>query len=201
MKNMTVADFTALTESNAPAPGGGSVAALCGALGAALSGMVANLTIGREKYQDSWKEMEDMEPKAKALSEKLLDQIKIDSDSFDAYMAATKLPKETDEEKAVRREAMQKGLKEAALVPLETAKMAQEIMDYAEAAIKRGNPNSVTDGKTGLMLARTAVLAAGYNVKINLEGIKDEAFVAEKTKEITEIEQNAIRREKEILGL
>ncbi len=201
MKNMTVADFTALTESNAPAPGGGSVAALCGALGAALSGMVANLTIGREKYQDSWKEMEDMEPKARALSEKLLDQIKIDSDSFDAYMAATKLPKETDEEKAVRREAMQKGLKEAALVPLETAKMAYEIMDYAEAAIKRGNPNSVTDGKTGLMLARTAVLAAGYNVKINLEGIKDEAFVAEKTKEIVEIEQNAIRREKEILGL
>ncbi|MBO4461638.1 MAG: cyclodeaminase/cyclohydrolase family protein, partial [Lachnospiraceae bacterium] len=124
MKNMTVADFTALTESNAPAPGGGSVAALCGALGAALSGMVANLTIGREKYQDSWKEMEEMEPKAKALSEKLLDQIKIDSDSFDAYMAATKLPKETDEEKAVRREAMQKGLMEAALVPLETAKMA-----------------------------------------------------------------------------
>ena len=74
-------------------------------------------------------------------------------------------------------------------------------MDYAEAAIKRGNPNSVTDGKTGLMLARTAVLAAGYNVKINLEGIKDEAFVAEKTAEITKIEQDAIRREKEILGL
>ena len=145
--------------------------------------------------------MEEMEPKAKALSEKLLVAITEDSESFNQYMAALKLPKETDEEKAVRRQAMQDGLKAAALVPLNTAKLAYEVMDYAELAIAKGNPNAVTDGKTALMLARTAVLAAGYNVKINLDSIKDEEFVAKLSEELKTIEENAIRREKEVLGL
>lgn len=201
MKDMTLTAFTALTESDAPAPGGGSVAALAGALGAALAGMVANLTIGKEKYAESWATMEEMEPKAKALSEKLLVAITEDSESFNLYMDALKLPKETDEEKAIRRQAMQDGLKAAALVPLNTAKLAYEVMDYAELAIAKGNPNAVTDGKTALMLARTAVLAAGYNVKINLDSIKDEEFVAKLSEELKSIEENAIRREKEILGL
>lgn len=201
MKDMTLTAFTALTESDAPAPGGGSVAALAGALGAALAGMVANLTIGKEKYAESWAAMEEMEPKAKALSEKLLVAITEDSESFNLYMDALKLPKETDEEKAIRRQAMQDGLKAAALVPLNTAKLAYEVMDYAELAIAKGNPNAVTDGKTALMLARTAVLAAGYNVKINLDSIKDEEFVAKLSEELKTIEENAIRREKEVLGL
>lgn len=201
MKNMTLTAFTALTESDAPAPGGGSVAALAGALGAALAGMVANLTIGKEKYADSQEAMKEMEPKAKALSEKLLNAIQEDSESFNLYMDALKLPKETEEEKAARREAMQNGLKQAALVPLNTAKLAYEVMDYAQLAIEKGNPNAVTDGKTALMLARTAVLAAGYNVKINLESIKDEEFVARLSGELKTIEENAVRREKEILGL
>lgn len=201
MKNMTLTAFTALTESDAPAPGGGSVAALAGALGAALAGMVANLTIGKEKYADFQEAMKEMEPKAKALSEKLLNAIQEDSESFNLYMDALKLPKETEEEKAARRESMQNGLKQAALVPLNTAKLAYEVMDYAQLAIEKGNPNAVTDGKTALMLARTAVLAAGYNVKINLESIKDEEFVARLSGELKTIEENAVRREKEILGL
>lgn len=201
MKDMTLEAFCALTESNAPAPGGGSVAALAGALGASLAGMVANLTIGREKYAEVEDEMKVMEASAKQLSQDLLDAILKDSESFNIYMDALKLPKETEEEKAARKAAMQEGLKAAALVPLETAKLAYDVMDYAELAITKGNPNAVTDGKTGLMLARTAVLAAGYNVKINLESIKDEEFVAKLSKEIEEIEENAKRREKEILGL
>lgn len=201
MKNMTLEAFCELTESNAPAPGGGSVAALAGALGASLAGMVANLTMGREKYVEVEDEMKVMEASAKQLSKELLDAILKDSESFNVYMDALKLPKDTEEEKAARRAAMQEGLKTAALVPLETARMAYEVMDYAELAIKKGNSNAVTDGKTGLMLARTAVLAAGYNVKINLESIKDEEFVEKMTAEIETLEENAKRREKEILGL
>lgn len=201
MKDMTLEAFCELTESNEPAPGGGSVAALAGALGASLAGMVANLTMGREKYAEVEDEMKVMEASAKQLSKDLLDAILKDSESFNVYMDALKLPKETEEEKAARRAAMQEGLKAAALVPLETAKMAYDVMDYAELAIKKGNANAVTDGKTGLMLARTAVLAAGYNVKINLESIKDEEFVAKMSAEIETLEENAKRREKEILGL
>lgn len=201
MKDMTLEAFCELTESNEPAPGGGSVAALAGALGASLAGMVANLTIGREKYAEVEDEMKVMEASAKQLSKDLLDAILKDSESFNVYMDALKLPKDTEEEKAARRAAMQEGLKAAAVVPLETAKMAYEVMDYAELAINKGNSNAVTDGKTGLMLARTAVLAAGYNVKINLESIKDEEFVAKMTAEIETLEENAKRREKEILGL
>ncbi|MGN0311668.1 MAG: cyclodeaminase/cyclohydrolase family protein [Lachnospiraceae bacterium] len=201
MKNMTVEAFCALTESNEPAPGGGSVAALAGALAASLAGMVANLTIGREKYADVEDEMKVMESSANQLSKDLLDAITKDSESFNEYMAAIKLPKETEEEKAARRAAMQEGLKKAALVPLDTAKLAYDVMDYAELAISKGNSNAVTDGKTALMMARTAVLAAGYNVKINLESIKDEEFVAKLSDEIETLEENAKRREKEILGL
>ena len=201
MKNMTVEAFCALTESKEPAPGGGSVAALAGALAASLAGMVANLTIGREKYADVEDEMKVMESSAKQLSKDLLDAITKDSESFNEYMAAIKLPKETEEEKAARRAAMQEGLKKAALVPLDTAKLAYDVMDYAELAITKGNSNAVTDGKTALMMARTAVLAAGYNVKINLESIKDEEFVAKLSDEIETLEENAKRREKEILGL
>ena len=200
MKNMTLEAFVALTESDAPAPGGGSVAALAGALAAALSGMVANLTIGKEKYADVEAEMKEMEPKAQELSKKLLDAITEDSTSFNVYMDALKLPKTTDEEKEVRKQAMQNGLKEAAIVPLRTAQMAYDVMDFAQLAVEKGNQNAVTDGKTGAMLARTAVLSAGLNVRINLESIKDEEFVQEMKEKLTVIEENAIRREKEILG-
>ncbi|MEG0805790.1 MAG: cyclodeaminase/cyclohydrolase family protein [Lachnospiraceae bacterium] len=200
MKNMTLEAFTQLTESDAPAPGGGSVAALAGALGAALSGMVANLTIGKEKYTDVQEQMKTMEQSANSLSAKLLNAISEDSESFGLYMDALKLPKETDEDKAIRRAAMQEGLKKAAQVPLHTAELSYEVMDYAELAVKQGNKNAVTDGKTAAMMARTAVLSAGLNVRINLDSIKDEAFVKELKDKLDVIEKNAIRREAEILG-
>ena len=200
MKNMTLEAFTALTESDAPAPGGGSVAALAGSLAAALAGMVANLTIGKEKFIHVEKQMIEMEVKAKALSARLLDSILEDSESFGLYMDALKLPKETDEEKAARKEAMQNGLKEASKVPFRTAQLAYEAMDYAQFAVESGNQNAVTDGKTAAMMARTAVLSAGLNVRINLDSIKDEEFVAEMKEMLTLIEQKAIQREVEILG-
>lgn len=200
MKNMTLEAFTALTESGAPAPGGGSVAALAGALAAALAGMVANLTIGKEKFTYVEKQMTEMEEKAKALSATLLDAIAEDSESFGLYMDALKLPKETDEDKLIRRQAMQNGLKEASKVPFRTAQLAYEVMDYAQMAVEQGNQNAVTDGKTAAMMARTAVLSAGMNVRINLDSIKDEEFVTKMTEMLTLIEQKAIQRELEILG-
>lgn len=200
MKNMTLEAFIALTESDAPAPGGGSVAALAGALGAALAGMVANLTIGKEKFLSVEKQMIEMEAKAKALAARLLDAISEDSESFGLYMDALKLPKETDTEKLLRKEAMQNGLKEASKVPFHTAQLAYEVMDYAQLAVEYGNQNAVTDGKTAAMMARTAVLCAGMNVRINLDSIKDQEFVTNMKEMLTLIEEKAIQRESEILG-
>ena len=180
---------------------GGSVAALAGALAAALSAMVANLTIGKEKYAQVEDQMKEMEIKANALAATLLDAILKDSESFGLYMTALKLPKATDEEKKIRRAAMQDGLKEASKVPLRTAQLAYEVMDYAQLAVDFGNQNAVTDGKTAAMMARTAVLSAGMNVRINLDSIKDEAFVKQMTETLSAVERDAIRRESEILGL
>lgn len=201
LKDYTIEQFTELTASDAPAPGGGSVAALTGALGAALAGMVASLTIGKEKYADVDEEMRHLLDESKAVRSELLDGIRKDSTSFTAYMAALRMPKNTDEEKAARREAMQNGLKEAALVPLEIAECAEKIFPLAETAVKRGNQNAVTDGVIAAMMARTAILAALLNVKINLDSIKDETFAAEMVVRVQVLEENAIAKENKILSL
>ena len=135
-----------------------------------------------------------------AICEHLLDDIKRDSESFDLYMQALTLPKETEEEKAARQEAMQNGLKAAVAVPLSVAKRAYEIMPYAEVMVTKGNKTAVTDALVATMMARTAVLGALFNVKINLESIKDEAFVSETTKEVEVLEKKAIEHEQKILA-
>lgn len=200
MKNMTVEAFTALTESKSASPGGGSVAALTGALAAALTGMVANLTKGRKKYIQYDEEMVDLEKKAKSLSIQLLNSIQEDSDSFDLYMKALKLPKETSEEKKIRKEAMESGLKEAIRVPYHTAELAYSVLELAEVAVARGNQNAVTDGKAGVILACAAIDCAILNVRINLESIKDEQFSEKYEREVSIIETDANRRKQEILN-
>lgn len=199
LKKLTVESFTEITASDAPAPGGGSVAALAGALSAALSEMVANLTVGKAKYADVDEEMRSLSEQGEKLRRELIDAIQKDSTSFTAYMDALAMPKNTDEEKAARREAMQNGLKEAARVPLEVAEAAAKIFPVAEAVVKRGNANAVTDGLVSAMMARTSVLSALFNVKINLGSIKDEAFVKEMSERVRALENEAISREKEIL--
>lgn len=198
-KDYTVEKFAELTASDAPAPGGGSVAALTGALGAALTEMVANLTVGKEKYAEVDEEMQRLSEEGAAIRRDLIDAIRKDSTSFTKYMTALRMPKNTEEEKALRREAMQSGLKEAAAVPLEIAECAEKIFPIAELAVKHGNKNAVTDGLISAMMARTAVLAALLNVKINLDSIRDEAFVSEMTGRVKALEENAIAKEKEIL--
>ena len=200
MKNMTIQEFAMQTASNEPVPGGGSISALAGSLAAALTEMVAGLTIGKKKYADVEEEMKAAVEPMKAVCAQLLDDIKRDSESFDQYMQALTLPKETEEEKAARTEAMQNGLKAAVEVPLSVAKAACGILPYAETMVVKGNKTAVTDALVATMMARTAVLGAGFNVKINLESIKDQEYVDRIGKEVAELEKQAIEQEKKILA-
>ncbi|HJC10955.1 MAG TPA: cyclodeaminase/cyclohydrolase family protein [Candidatus Blautia merdigallinarum] len=200
MKNMTIQEFAMQTASNEPVPGGGSISALAGSLAAALTEMVAGLTIGKKKYADVEEEMKEAVEPMKAVCAQLLDDIKRDSESFDQYMQALTLPKETEEEKAARTEAMQNGLKAAVEVPLSVAKAACGILPYAETMVVKGNKTAVTDALVATMMARTAVLGAGFNVKINLESIKDQEYVDRIGKEVTELEKQAVEQERKILA-
>lgn len=198
--NKNVVDFVATTASKEPVPGGGSIAALSGALAAALAEMVANLTIGKKKYLEVESEMIGIVEALEVKRQELVELIDKDANSFDDVMKAFKLPKETDEEKAARSNAIQEGTKYAASVPLQTAKIAYSIMEYSKVVVEKGNTNAVTDGAVSAMMARTAVLSALMNVKINLGSIKDEKFVADMTKEVNELEAAAIKFESEILN-
>ena len=201
MKDMSVASLAALTASDAPAPGGGSISAMAGAFAAALAGMVASLTVGRKKYEEAWKEMEEVIARVKPVYEGLLDDMQRDTASFDAVMAAMAMPKSTDGEKAVRREAMQRALKAAAEVPLQVAERAASVLLLAKLCVARGNGNAVTDGLVGAMLARTAVLGAIYNVRVNLLSIRDEAFTAKMRAKCAELEAYAEAEEAAIRAL
>lgn len=199
MKDMTIEAFAQLTASNEPAPGGGSVSAMAGAIAAALAEMVAALTVGKKKYVEVEEEMKAVMPVMRKVQEHLLLEIQNDTESFNLYMNALSLPKETEEQKAARSAAMQDGLKAAALVPLGVAKAAIEILPAAELVVTKGNATAETDGLVATMMARTAVLGALFNVKINLGSIKDEAFVNEISAEVKELEEKVVALEKQVL--
>lgn len=199
--DLSVQDFIRVTSSDAPAPGGGSVSAMAGSVGAALAEMVAVLTVGREKYKDSEEEMLRVRDEASVIKEELLGAVDKDTESFNQYMDALKLPKSTEEEKAIRRAAMQEGLKAAALVPLRTAETALKILPLAKLAVEKGNANAVTDALVAVMMARSCVLGAGLNTRINLASIKDEAFTAEAGARVEQLIRAAIDGEKEIFAL
>ena len=200
LSNMNIKEFLAATSSDAPVPGGGSVAALSAAIASSLAEMVANLTIGKKGYDDVQDEMKAISEKLSAYTPKFVDFIDKDASSFDDVMKAFKLPKETDEEKKARTEAIQNGMKLAATVPLETAQAAMEILGMIEAVVQRGNSNAVTDGAVAAMMTRTAVLSALYNVKINLGSIKDADYVAKAAAEVERIEKEVVEIEARILS-
>jgi len=199
--NKTVTGFVEITASNEPVPGGGSVSAFSASIAAALGEMVANLTIGRKKYVEVEEEMKEISEKLCKCKEVFLEYIDKDANSFDEVMQAFGMPKETDEEKAARTAAIQAGMKNAAAVPLAVAKGTVEMMPYIKIAVEKGNTNAVTDAAVAGMQARTAVLGALYNVKINLGSIKDADFVAKVSGEVAEIEKQAIAIEAEIIAL
>ena len=201
MKNLTINEFAKIVASDSPVPGGGSIAALCGALSAALSEMVANLTVTKKKYADSKEEMNAIINKASQLRDRLLNYIEEDSLAYKKVMEAYKLPKETEEEKCLRLERIQEGLKVAASVPLEVAETSYEIFPLVEAVVLRGNSSSVTDALVGAMMARTGVLSAILNIRINLESIKDDEFVRVLKEKADILEEKANQFEKKILEL
>lgn len=196
-----VIDFVAATASKEPTPGGGAIAALTAATGAALAEMVANLTFGKKGYEAVQPEMEELQAKAEAIRERMLELSQADADVFNIFMNALGLPKNTDEEKAARTAAIQQAYKDAAMVPFEIGELANQIFDLAELASRKGNQNLITDGIIAAINARAAVKSAFLNVRINLSGIKDESFVAELTSKMYAIEKDLDVKESSIIGL
>lgn len=197
----TVKDFVEAVASKAPAPGGGSVAALTGGLGSALTAMVGNLTIGRKAYEaldEEKKKMLDVNfDEAMKLVERLNELVDEDTRSFNGVMAAFKMPKETDEEKAARSKAIQEATKEALEVPLDTAQRCLDVLKLQKAFAEYGNPNAITDIGVGALLGYSGLEGALFNVRINLSGIKDQEYVAKINKECEEImnEGNSLKEE------
>ena len=195
LSNSTIENYLDKAAAGTAVPGGGSVAALNGALAAGLIEMVAHLTIGKKGYEAVEEEMKALAAEAANLRSKLTESIDKDADAYTEVMAAYKLPKTTDEEAAVRKEKIQYAIKHAALVPLAVARDAVAVINLAGEAIRKGNKNAASDGAVAAMNARTGALAAIYNVRINLGSIKDERFVNELTQEVKELESQVIKKE------
>ncbi|EEX48826.1 MULTISPECIES: cyclodeaminase/cyclohydrolase family protein [Jonquetella] len=176
---MRMEEFLRDLASSKPAPGGGAVAGLTGALGAALASMVANLALENKKYEANWPEMKDVAAQASELIGKCLALMDDDARVFDGFMAALHLPKDTEAEKAARREAIQDATKKAISVPMETLSVCAAIGELALKAALRGNKGAITDAAIAADLACLTANAASWNVKINLKGLKDEAYAAQ----------------------
>ena len=187
--------------SNSPAPGGGSVAALSGALGAALSSMVCNLTKGKQGYETTQDEIRQAYEKSEDLRKDLTDLIDKDTEAFNEVMKAMKMPKDTEDQKEDRRQAMQAAFKHAAEVPLETARKCNQILDVARIVAEKGNKNSISDAAVSALMAQTGLQAAYENVRINLCSIKDTEYVHQVTTELDELLRNAMEKSAEILGI
>jgi formiminotetrahydrofolate cyclodeaminase len=201
LTDMKLKTFLDELASNSPAPGGGSVAALSGALGAALSSMVCNLTIGKENYETVQTDMKNVLKRSEQLRKELTMLIDKDTEAFNEVMKALKMPKDTDEQKEKRRQALQKGYKNAAQVPLETARICEKILEVAAIAAEKGNKNSLSDAAVSALMAHAGVEAAALNVKINLSSIKDTEFVQKISSELRELQQRTAEKTSAILGI
>ena len=173
--------------SNAPAPGGGSVSATVGALGAALVSMVCNLTLGKEKYAAVEGQVKALVMEAEQLRRELILLLQDDTTAYNGVIAAYKLPKETEAEKAARHAAVQKGLLHAADVPLDICRAALKVCELARTAAEIGNPNAVTDAGCAVLFGEAAAQGASLNVEINLGSIEDEAYTRAAAAEVAAI--------------
>ncbi|WP_455629043.1 cyclodeaminase/cyclohydrolase family protein [Parabacteroides chinchillae] len=199
LADLAIKEFLAETAGNAPVPGGGSISALNGAIATALTEMVANLTIGKKKYAEVEGQMKTIAVEAAMIRERLIGYIDEDSEAYDRVFAAFKLPKETEAEVAERNRVIQDATKEAALVPMKVAEEVGSVMETIIYVAHKGNRNAVTDACVAMMTARTCVLGAILNVRINLSSIQDEAFVKRMTQKADHLEAEAIRIEKKLL--
>ena len=187
--------------SKKPAPGGGSVSACVGALGAALVSMVCNLTQGREKFAAVEADIVALVEKSEAARVKLEKLLQDDTTAYNGVIDAYKLPKETDAEKAARKAAVQAGLIVAADVPLEICRVAVEVCRLSKVAAEKGNPQAVTDAGIGAILGEAAVVGAALNVRINLGSIEDCDYTGAAAAEIDQIEAEAAALRAEVLAI
>lgn len=197
--DMTCTGFANETASESPAPGGGSISAYMGALGASLATMVANLSSHKPGWDDRWEEFSQVAEKGQKLKDELLDLVDEDTNAFNKIMEALQMPKKTDAEKAARMEALEFASQYATQVPFKTMNVAFKAFEVVEAMVKNGNPASVSDAGVGALCCRSAVMGAYLNVKINAAGLKDRAFADNIVAEGAKIEAEAIAKEAEIL--
>ena len=199
--NMTLSDFADETASESPAPGGGSISAYVGALGVSLATMVANLSSHKKGWDERWEEFSSWADKGEALKSELVRLVDADTKAFNQIMTAFGMPKSTDEEKAARTRAIQDATKFAIEIPYKVMETAYASMEVIKAMADIGNPNSVSDAGVGALCARSAVMGAFMNVRINAAGYEDKVFVTDILNKGREIENNAIALEAEILKI
>jgi glutamate formiminotransferase/formiminotetrahydrofolate cyclodeaminase len=199
--DMTCTGFAEETASESPAPGGGSISAYMGALAAALGTMVANLSSHKAGWDDRWEFFSNWADNGMAVMNELLYLVDEDTAAFNKIMDVFGMPKGTDEEKAARAEAMEAATLYATQVPLRTMKAAYKAFDVVRAMAEEGNPNSVSDAGVGALAARSAVMGACLNVKINAAGLKDRAVAEALVKEAEEIQAAAQKAEAEVLAV
>jgi glutamate formiminotransferase / formiminotetrahydrofolate cyclodeaminase len=199
--DMSVREFMEETASESPAPGGGSISACMGSLGVALGTMVANLSSHKRGWDERWEEFSDWAEKGKNYQEELLRLVDEDTNAFNRIMDAFSLPKKTEEEATIRKQAIQEATKNAILVPFRVMETAMKAMEVVKAMAETGNPNSVSDAGVGALALRSCILGASLNVKINTSGLDDKDFVKEMIENTMKLELAAKEEEAKILEI
>jgi glutamate formiminotransferase/formiminotetrahydrofolate cyclodeaminase len=198
---MNLVAFANETASESPAPGGGSISAYVGALGISLATMVANLSSHKKGWDDRWEEFSAWAEKGQKIKNELLRLVDADTAAFNKIMTAFSLPKSTDEEKKIRTDAIQSATKFAIEVPFKVMQLSYDSLEVIKAMAEIGNPNSVSDAGVGALCARSAVMGAFMNVRINASGYNDKTFVNDILAKGKEIEQKTIATEAAILKI
>ena len=198
--DLSLSAFAWETSSESPAPGGGSVSAAMGALGAALGTMVANLSSHKRGWDGRWEEFASWAERGVQMQKRLLELVDEDTEAYNAILDAFGLPKKSDEEKAARAAAVEAATLQASLVPLMVMKEAFKVFDLLKEMTEKGNPNSVTDGAVGVLAVRACIRGAFLNVRINVKGLKDRAMAEELISEAQIIDNDAARLEEEIIA-
>lgn len=199
LTDLTVKGLLDVTAGKDPVPGGGSISALSGSIAAALTEMVAGLTIGKKKYAEVEEQMKQLVERVQQIRQQLILDVDRDSEAYNVVFAAFQMPKDTDEEKAARSAQIQEATKIAANVPMEVARRVYSLLSDIEEVVSNGNQNAVTDGCVAMMSARNAIIGALFNVRINLTSIKDEQYVADMTAEADRLEREVIEREAKVI--
>jgi len=199
--SMTLTDFADETASESPAPGGGSISAYVGSLGASLATMVANLSSHKKGWDTRWEEFSEWAEKGQYYKDELLKMVDLDTVAFNKIMEGFSLPKSTDEEKVARDKAIQEATKYAIEIPFKVMQLSYGSLEVIRAMAEKGNPNSITDAGVAALCARTAVIGAFMNVKINASGYKDKTYTTDIIKQGEELEKNAMALESEIIAI